>query len=237
MWEALLAGWGIGMAGSLHCVGMCGPLALSLPLQGGTRAARLLSILFYNLGRTVTYFTMGLVLGWAGRRLLFTGYQQFFSIALGVLLLVLLLCSRYLPQVTFFSGVQLYIKQTLARFLMRKNHTAMFLVIGMLNGLLPCGLVYMAVTTALLSGGPVQAGLLMTAFGLGTLPLMALLMLTGHRLSLPLRSRLKKAVPFFIAGVAILMVLRGLNLGVPYISPAFSGETAGLEIMECHPAR
>lgn len=235
MIEAILAGLGMGIAGSFHCVGMCGPLALSIPLSGTSSAARLLSVLFYNLGRTLTYFLMGALLGWAGYRVAITGYQQSFSVVMGIVLLVMLLPANYLPEIKWFRRLQQGLKKTLGRFLMRKNKPLSFLLIGLLNGLLPCGLVYMAVATALVIGGALTSGVFMAAFGLGTIPLMAMLMLTGHHLSFSLRVRIKKLLPCFVAVVAVLMILRGLNLGIPYVSPAFSGTAVGA--VECHPVK
>ncbi|MCD2422231.1 sulfite exporter TauE/SafE family protein [Niabella pedocola] len=234
MIEALFAGLGMGVAGSFHCIGMCGPLALSIPLDTTRPFARLLSVGLYNLGRILTYFLMGAMLGWAGYRFAIIGYQQYFSVAMGVVLLVLLLPARYLPEIKWFNRLQQGIKRTLGRFLTRRNRPLSFLLIGMLNGLLPCGLVYMAIATALVMGSTFTSGVFMAAFGLGTIPLMAALMLTGHHLSFSFRLRIKKLLPYFVAVVAVLMVLRGLNLGIPYISPAFP---AGVEAVDCHPVK
>ncbi|WP_300599467.1 sulfite exporter TauE/SafE family protein [Niabella sp.] len=234
MVAAILAGLGMGIAGSFHCIGMCGPLALSIPLDASESHSRLLSVLFYNLGRVLTYFLMGAVLGWAGYRFAIVGYQQYFSVAMGVVLLVMLLPVRYLPEIKWFKRIQQTIKRTLARFLTRRNRPLSFLLIGVLNGLLPCGLVYMAIATALVMGGIFTSGIFMAAFGLGTIPLMAVLMLTGHHLSFSFRVRIKKLLPYFIGCVALLMVLRGLNLGIPYISPAFS---TGAGTVNCHPVK
>lgn len=220
--QIIFMGLIMGLAGSLHCVGMCGPLALSLPLGNAGWWNRFFSALAYNTGRTATYFTMGALLGWTGSRLVLMGYQQAFSITAGVIVLLLLIAGRHLPSLPVFTAFQTKLKKHLASFL-KKGHTVLNLFIfGILNGLLPCGLVYMAVASALIIGGPVESGIFMASFGLGTLPLMVLLMLTGHFISFSLRSKMKKAVPYFIAFVAVLMILRGLNLGIPYISPAFS---------------
>lgn len=212
----------MGLVGSFHCVGMCGPLALSLPVSNTAYPGKVFSILAYNFGRAVTYFTLGIVLGWTGSRLILVDYQQAFSIGLGLLILFFLIAGKYLPQINIFSGVQQKLKKTLSGFLQRKNNAFNLFIFGLLNGLLPCGLVYMAIASALIIGTPFQSGLFMMAFGLGTLPLMAMLMLTGHYISFSLRAKMKKLIPFFIAFVALLMILRGMNLGIPYISPAFN---------------
>lgn len=225
----------MGLAGSFHCVGMCGPLALSLPLSNASRINRLLSVVAYNLGRTITYFLMGALLGWGGSRLILAGYQQIFSIAAGISVLVLLFAGKFLPRIPVFNAFQLSLKKYLSKFLKKDNNAFSMLVFGILNGLLPCGLVYMAIASALIIGGPLHSGLFMAAFGLGTLPLMGLLMLTGHLISFRARTKIKKALPYFVAFIAVLMILRGLNLGIPYISPAFHhAQTAGAH---CAPAQ
>jgi sulfite exporter TauE/SafE len=234
MMQTLFMGLLMGLAGSLHCVGMCGPLALSLPLSSTGRWNRFFSALAYNTGRTTTYFTMGALLGWTGSRLVLMGYQQAFSITAGIIVLLLLIAGRYLPSLPVFTLFQIKFKKYLAGFLKRDNTAFSLYIFGILNGLLPCGLVYMAIASALIIGGPVESGLFMAAFGLGTLPLMLLLMLTGHFISFSLRSKMKKAVPYFIAFVAVLMILRGLNLGIPYISPAFSSSPQ--DMSHCAPS-
>ena len=221
MTQAIIMGLTMGLAGSFHCVGMCGPLALSLPLGSTNRLYRILSIISYNLGRTVTYFTLGAALGWGGSRLAMAGHQQTFSIAAGIVLLILVFVGKFLPRIPLFHSYQNRLKKLLAQFLKKDNNIFSLFIFGVLNGLLPCGLVYMAIASAVIIGGPLHAGVFMAAFGLGTLPLMALLMLTGHLLSFSFRTKIKKALPFFVAVIAVLMILRGLNLGIPYISPAF----------------
>lgn len=223
----------MGLAGSLHCVGMCGPLALALPINSTTRMGRFFSALAYNAGRTTTYFSLGAVLGWTGSRLVVAGYQQLFSMIAGTSILLLLTGSKYLPDIKFFVVFQARFKKYIAIFLTRSNSARGLFIFGLLNGLLPCGLVYMAIASALIIGSPLQSGVFMTAFGLGTIPLMLILMLTGHLVSFSVRSRMKKAVPYFIGLIAVLMILRGLNLGIPYISPAFS---AAPEITHCAPS-
>ncbi|MGE9312491.1 sulfite exporter TauE/SafE family protein [Niabella sp. CJ426] len=234
MTEAIIMGLTMGLAGSLHCIGMCGPLALALPLNSAKSVNRFFSALAYNTGRTITYFSMGAILGWTGSRLAVVGYQQLFSIAAGILILVLLLLGKYIPHIGLFPAFQARFKKYIARFLTRKNTMQGLFIFGLLNGLLPCGLVYMATASALIIGGPLQSGIFMASFGLGTIPLMLVLMITGHMISFSLRTAMKKAVPYFIGFVAILMILRGLNLGIPYVSPAFSA--APVVTSHCSPS-
>ncbi|MCH5720931.1 sulfite exporter TauE/SafE family protein [Niabella hibiscisoli] len=200
MLEAIIMGLTMGLAGSVHCIGMCGPLALALPLNSTTGLKRFLSALAYNTGRTVTYFSMGAILGWTGSRLVAIGYQQLFSIAMGALILLILLLGKYLPSIKILSAFQVSFKKYVARFLNRKPSIQGLFIFGLLNGLLPCGLVYMAIASALIIGGPLQSGIFMAAFGLGTIPLMLILMITGHLVSFSLRSTMKK--PYLISSAS-----------------------------------
>ncbi|MGJ7033275.1 sulfite exporter TauE/SafE family protein [Niabella hirudinis] len=234
MIAAIIIGLGMGMAAGLHCIGMCGPLALSLPLGGSGRFTRIKKVLLYNAGRMVTYIGLGALLGLLGRGISITGYQQWLSIIVGAIMLIGLVGAKYLSQTGPAAFFQQRVKRALSYFLSGKKSPVVFFVIGILNGLLPCGMVYMAIATALVIGSPLQSGLLMAAFGLGTVPLMGLLMLTGHQLSFPLRNKLKRGLPWFTAFVACLMILRGLNLGIPYVSPAFSTHTPTEKVV-CRP--
>lgn len=222
MVETILAGLVMGLFGSFHCVGMCGPLALSLPLSASGKWARIASALCYSLGRATTYFFIGLVLGWTGSRLVMVAYQQTFSISVGVIILFFLIMQKYKPQIKLFAAAQVKLKRSIAGFLTRKNGIGRIYIFGLLNGLLPCGLVFTAIASALIIGKPLDAGFFMVFFGLGTLPLMTALILSGHFISVSIRSKMRRLVPVFVGVIALLMILRGMNLGIPYVSPAFS---------------
>ncbi|MEX2606359.1 MAG: sulfite exporter TauE/SafE family protein [Kiritimatiellia bacterium] len=213
----------LGLAGSLHCLGMCGPLALALPAnREATKAQRALGRLLYNLGRAVTYAGMGIFAGLFGRVLQVAGFQQALSIVLGVLLMAtVFLNTRHMPEWVlnrFYRPVQ----RGLGRILKRGSYAGLFQT-GLLNGLLPCGLVYAALAAASLQAGPVQGSLYMFLFGLGTLPLMFALSLGGLRLHSPqFQPVLNRLIPVVTFTVAVLLILRGLSLGIPYISPVLS---------------
>lgn len=214
----------LGLAGSLHCLGMCGPLALALPAnQEASTRQRALGRLLYNLGRAVTYACMGIFAGLFGRILQVAGFQQALSIALGVLLMAtVFLNTHHMPHWvlnTFYRPVQ----KGLGKILKRGSYSGLFQT-GLLNGLLPCGLVYAALAAASLQAGPVQASMYMFLFGLGTLPLMFALSLGGLRLHSPrFQPVLNRLIPALTLTVAVLLILRGLSLGIPYISPNLSG--------------
>lgn len=233
MFAHILLGLGIGLAGSFHCIGMCGPLALSLPLNYSNRFKRIAAISLYNLGRSLTYFSLGLLFGVIGSSVSLIGYQQALSIVLGSLILFAVVfgskLSLHLPLV---ARVNQRIKTILSRLLLSEKKLHSYLLIGLVNGLLPCGLVYLAIASAIATGTVLGGGFLMLAFGFGTVPLMFGLMVAGRHISLAVRQNMRRLVPVFVGIMAGLMILRGLNLGIPYISPAF-GKNAKQEVVGC----
>ena len=233
MFANILIGLGIGLAGSFHCIGMCGPLALSLPLNNDSRVGRILSISLYNFGRAVTYFLMGVLFGTIGSSLFLTGYQQAISIAIGVIILIILLFgNRLSTNLGFINRFHNKVKVLLGKLLRQEKNVLSYFVIGMVNGLLPCGLVYLAIASAVATGSALGGGLLMLAFGLGTIPLMFALMVAGRYVSLAVRQKMRRLVPVFVGIMACLMILRGLGLGIPYVSPGFA-QNEKKEVMSC----
>jgi sulfite exporter TauE/SafE len=234
MFYTVLAGIGIGLFGSFHCIGMCGPIALSLPIYGRSSVEKLFLILLYNLGRACTYALLGVLFGYIGNQFFLFGYQQIFSISLGVLLLVALFLSQFLPsRIAFIEIALMRLKSTLARLLQSPNGPLGYLFIGLVNGLLPCGLVYLAVGSAMATGSVWSAATLMFMFGLGTFPLMISLMIFGRLISISFRNKMRKIVPFFIALTALVIIFRGLNLGIPYLSPQLQ-QVDSLQQIKCH---
>lgn len=217
LWTALV----LGLVGSLHCAGMCGPLALALPVPPGGTVRFLLGRAVYNLGRVFTYSLLGLAFGLVGRTFLMAGMQRWVSIALGILLLAGLVASRRaalaLPVTRLVSRLQ----QTMAGFLQRRSLAALA-VLGALTGLLPCGLVYVACAGAAATGTLLGGVEYMVAFGMGTIPMMFAISLSGRLLHVSWRQRLLRLVPATVALLAVLLILRGLSLGIPYLSPDLS---------------
>ena len=215
---ALWTAFTIGLLGSLHCVGMCGPIALSLPYQGSHRWHTTGNVLLYNIGRVATYGLLGLFIGLVGRGFFLAGFQSYVSIGLGILLLAIALFSinveSRLLRFTFMQQLNSWVKRQLAG-LLRQRGPGKLLLIGMLNGLLPCGLVYMAIVGALAAGSIVNSALYMALFGIGTIPLMFATALAGQFIQLKWRARLRKLVPVFLVAFAVLFILRGLNFDVP----------------------
>ncbi|MGN6552578.1 MAG: sulfite exporter TauE/SafE family protein [Verrucomicrobiota bacterium] len=216
----------LGLFGSLHCAGMCGPLALALPRTGRGATGYAVGRLAYNLGRIVTYCSLGAVFGLFGKTFLLAGLQQTTSIALGVLLLIGLFASHRLRMRQPLIGLVNAVKSRLA-LLLRQRTFASQVLLGLLNGLLPCGLVYVAAAGATATSGIMRGALYMAAFGAGTLPMMLAISLSGNLVPISLRLRLLKAVPVSVFLLAALLILRGLALGIPYLSPDLSaGQSA-----------
>ncbi len=208
----------IGLLGSVHCVGMCGPIALALPYGKQSRALAVFNALQYNLGRVFTYMLLGLLFGFIGQGVFLAGYQSALSVVLGLLMFLLAFFSlnleKYLVHSSFFGRALQKLKTSLAR-LLKVDSRPSFFLIGLLNGLLPCGLVYMAVVGAVSTGNVLMASLYMGLFGLGTLPLMLTTSLAGHLASLRFRKYLLRLLPLLLVTMGVLFLLRGLNFHLP----------------------
>lgn len=232
LWTAFL----IGLAGSLHCIGMCGPIAVAISPGRGSRPNKIFGLVLYNLGRSVTYGVIGLAAGLVGRTIHVVGYQQGVSIALGVLLLLaILLPSRFGALIT---GTRIHARLTVLlgrawNRLMGENSARSLLVIGLLNGFLPCGLVYVALAGAITTGGGIAGSLFMIMFGLGTLSVMLAVSLAGRLLGVGFRNKLRHLVPVAGAMLAVLFILRGMSLGIPYVSPKEQITETGQTTMDC----
>lgn len=233
MWQLLLSGFTLGILSSLHCVGMCGPLMLALPVRHLDRLQQFAAIILYNSGRIFTYSVIGLLVGLLGRRIFMAGLQQWVSIVAGIVMLVL--------AVAYFSGKKMLrpgwkinihtrLLDSMSLLLQSKKMTGYFFL-GAANGLLPCGMVYVAIAAALMTSGYGQSILFMLLFGLGTLPAMLAFGFFGLRIKLPARTRFKKLMPVFVIGIAVLLILRGMNLGIPFISPVMADIRQGIP---CH---
>jgi sulfite exporter TauE/SafE len=207
LWTAFM----LGLAGSAHCAGMCGPLALALPTGGRRGLALVPGRVLYNLGRVTTYCLLGVVFG---------------SIGLGVAILLGLCVAKARALMMQFAVPATWLKTALGH-LLRQQTLASQYVLGVLNGLLPCGLVYIACVGAAATGGLVSGVQYMLVFGLGTVPMMLALGLAGQALPVGLRLRLQKFIPIALAVVAVLLILRGLSLGIPLLSPDLAGKPTG----------
>lgn len=218
LWSALV----LGLVGSFHCVGMCGPIAVALPIDNSSWQKRFSGVFLYNIGRAITYGVMGAVFGVLGEGIQLGGFQRWVSVAMGVVMIlsvvfpVLFRNTSLLDQ--YIYGYVDRLKSYLAP-LLKNNSMGSLLTIGLLNGLLPCGLVYVALAGAIATAGVVSGAMYMFVFGLGTLPMLALVSLLGNVISGSFKSSINKLIPYVIVIIGALFILRGLNLGIPFISP------------------
>ena len=217
LWTGLL----FGFLGSAHCAGMCGPIAVALPGSNDRGLSLFTGRLLYNSGRTATYMFMGVLAGLLGLGAALAGYQGALSIAAGAVILVMLLFrSRFLSTGSFFRSPA--IKRLFGRLLSSPGKGSLF-SLGLLNGFLPCGLVYLALAGSAAAGSLLNSVLYMGLFGVGTIPMMMALSLAPGWLKPTARQRLNRFIPVGAALIAILLILRGLSLGIPFISPDLAG--------------
>jgi sulfite exporter TauE/SafE len=234
MWPSLFAAFGLGFVGSAHCVGMCGPLVLALPVQGLGPIQKGVRVGTYHAGRIMVYALGGLLFGLLGRRVYLAGWQQGLSVALGVSLLCWVVLKGIRSRLRIgglFGRFNDSLQASIVK-LWQSPNRGKFLLLGMANGLLPCGMVYMAVAAALTSQTITQSIGFMAFFGLGTLPMLLGLQITGQMVPISLRQRMRKALPYLTAFLAVLLILRGLNLGIPFVSPVLAGSQG--ETISCH---
>ncbi len=218
----ILSALGLGFASGFHCIGMCGPIALSLGLTRKQAANFYLQNLTYQFGRILTYSLLGALLGIVGQGFELAGFQGYLTIAAGIMLIVMALFSfggkDFAAKIPAVNRALLNVKLNLGKFLQRADYRSRFLT-GILNGLLPCGMVYMALTASLAAGGIVSGGLFMMLFGLGTLPFMFGVVVAGGMMTQAFRLKVLKVIPILMLILGGIFVLRGLETGIPYISP------------------
>jgi hypothetical protein len=233
LWSALA----IGFLGSLHCIGMCGPIALALPSGQGSRMRLVGNRVVYNLGRIITYSALGVLSGLVGRTLALVGLQRALSIAAGIIILVIALVpfsrlGRLLPTQAAGRFVN-WLRVRWAPWFKRASMPSM-LGIGLLNGLLPCGFLYIGLGAAAVTGSLLHASLYMMLFGVGTMPAMLAVSLFGPALGVGLRRKLARLLPVGAAMLGLLLILRGMSLGIPYVSPRL-GTSASQQDACCKP--
>lgn len=218
--ELLYSALILGLMGSFHCMGMCGPIALSLPFAGSDRGSKLLSALLYNLGRTLGYGSMGLLFGLIGQGFQLLGFQRWISIAMGLLMVISIMGPLWMKKNASGKPNRWlgFIRNSIQKLFKQKSFSGLFLI-GILNSFLPCGLVYLAIAGAIGMGNATYGMLYMILFGLGTIPMMFSIAFLGNMLSISVRKSLNKIIPYVVVFIGIIFIFRGLCLGIPYLSP------------------
>ena len=218
----LLSALVLGLMGSFHCAGMCGPIAIALPLHGNTVSQKIFGGTLYNIGRTITYGIMGAIFGLLGQGVEMLGFQQKISVIMGALMIISVLFPALFKNKSnlgkSWSRFVGRLKKTIGKMFSIRSFSSLFFI-GLLNGLLPCGLVYMAIAGAIGTGNTEQGSLYMILFGLGTIPMLLTISLAGNVMSQAIRSKINKLIPVLVVVVGMLFILRGLSLGIPYLSP------------------
>lgn len=208
----------MGLISSLHCVGMCGPIALALPVHKGTRTRQVAGMLAYNAGRTLTYATFGMTVGMLGTSLAWLGVLRYASIGVGILMLGYVFwpagLERQLRMPLFWQKMVGKLRQKMS-FYIRKADLPSIALLGMLNGAIPCGMVYMALMSSVATGSIGGGGAFMALFGLGTMPAMLALGIAKQQFTPGLRTRIRKLTPILVAIAGIWLVARGVMTSYP----------------------
>lgn len=237
MTPEILTAFFVGLFGSLHCLGMCGPIAIALPVPDSSNISFFFGRLLYNLGRVVSYSLLGVLFGLVGQRIALAGAQQFVSIALGVIIIIaVLLPLKYKNHFIQHSVVQIVmqpLKSNIGMLFKKGTFSSMF-SIGILNGFLPCGFVYIGLAGAIASGDALSGAVVMFLFGIGTIPAMFTATVFGRYINIGIRIKLRKATPYLAMILAVLFILRGMNLGIPYVSPKLTPQSQALSEIDCH---
>ena len=230
----IFAGLIVGFIGSFHCIGMCGPIALALPIPASDNYRFFAGRIIYNLGRIISYALMGILLGFIGEKLVISGFQQVLSISLGIFILVIVFIPQKIRnRVLAVNIIQRLInplKASIGTLFKQKSYSS-FLSIGFLNGFLPCGFVYAGLAGAISTGSAFNGMLFMIFFGLGTFPAMFTVSIFSKFIKLDLRKKISKLTPAFAIFLAMLFIMRGMNLGIPYVSPKFGNNSPSHHMM------
>ncbi len=226
----------LGLLGSLHCIGMCGPLVLLLPIQHQNPYRRAFGALIYTFGKALTYAAFGILFGLIGQSFVAFGWQQGLSIAIGTLMLIAAVLSllqlKWIALENTLSSSLTLIRQALSKWMQSENTASLF-IFGLLNGLLPCGLVYTAAAASIETGSTINGALFMFLFGIGTLPMMWSIIFFGATFQNSFRNQLKRIIPITLLLMGALLLMRGAGLGIPYLSPKVNVEKKHMDC--CHP--
>lgn len=211
----------LGLGASLHCLGMCGPLVMVVPIKNNSLKGKVWGITQYHIGKTLTYALLGLLIGIVGISLQTLKWMQILSVITGILIIVFAwkkfikipANNKFQQFITRFSGRSLN--------LLHKS-TLPFkpFFFGFINGLLPCGLIYIALLNSLLAGNPFFSMMAMVFFGIGTIPILTIAKFASFKLNW----QSSKLTPVLITVVGLMIIVRGLNLGIPYLSPKINSE-------------
>ena len=213
----------LGLISSFHCIGMCGPIAMMLPVDRNNTTKKTSQIFTYHLGRLTAYSSLGLLFGLLGKGLFIAGLQQQLSIVVGLLMIIVAVVpEKVFARYNFSKPVYKVIsnvKSSLGKQFKNKSYKSLF-TIGLLNGYLPCGMVYVALFGAIAMQSVAVGTLYMFLFGLGTVPMMSAIVYVANLITPKTRNSIQKAIPVLTILIGMLFIVRGLGLDIPYISPS-----------------
>lgn len=210
----LWTGFTLGLLGSFHCIGMCGPIALAIPGQNSSAGASFLRGILYNSGRIVTYAVIGSVFGILGMGATISGYQPILSITLGILIILFALFPHIrIPGKLneMYSAFTQKLAAHISDLYKNKSSFSAFFI-GLLNGLLPCGFVVTALAAALITPSVFHSAVYMALFGLGTLPVMLMLNMTPQFITPKFRSKLRPFSMYFAIIIGLILIWRGYSM-------------------------
>ncbi|MEM6396251.1 MAG: sulfite exporter TauE/SafE family protein [Bacteroidota bacterium] len=214
-WTAFL----LGIGGSLHCMSMCGPLVLAVPGLRADQGNQLTKLVVYHSGRVIVYALIGLIVGSLGWGLQLVNFQGTLAIATGLFIIGIALFKLdfkrlFVSKASSASIWQRTINKYFSIYIKKDGWTAT-LVLGMLNGLIPCGLVYVAIISAVNVNAPLHGALYLLAFGLGTMPLLFATSIIGKRVFQYISFNKRYLQQAVLVAVGLIFIWRGLNFNFP----------------------
>jgi sulfite exporter TauE/SafE len=236
MYNVVLPGVFFGLMSNFHCIGMCGPFALSLPVNNKTPILRTLSIFFYQIGRLFSYTLLGVLFGYFGKSITLSGAQQVISISAGLLIIFTLVIPKLNNTLNKIFPIRNLTKPlySIVGYFYKNQSMPGFFLIGMSNGLFPCGMVYLAIAAAFSTGNMLSSAIFMFGFGLGTMPAMVAVSIAGQWMNLAMRKKFQKITPYLFGLVGLLLIMRGLGMNIPYISPNIEVPPIEARNIHCH---
>lgn len=209
----------LGFFGSLHCIGMCGPLALGiLSHKNGGTSISIFSSISYNLGRTIGYMILGLFFGVLGNMIALGGMQKTISITLGVIMVFFFLFSlnpdQLISKHVLLKGFYEKVSHSLSN-IAQKSGKMSALNLGIINGFLPCGLVYVAIAGAISLSNIWGSMGFMMFFGLGTFPAMMAVLMSNSLISSRIRLSFRKLYPVIMLVMGAYLIYRGMMSKMP----------------------
>ncbi len=215
----LLIALSIGLAGSLHCIGMCGPLVAALHVGGRLHMKR---SLIYHSGRILGYALFGALMGLIGYSMRLVITQEWLAVVAGSLLLLTFLWPTTIQRLPARWGQPMRnLRQQWMQW-WHTGHPGIVLGMGLLNAFLPCGLVYSALAASIITASPWMGALFMALFGLANTPALFFSSHIIRALQERFGQRHKRQIQIVLMAFALLIVLRGAGLGIPMVSPKLS---------------